>query len=137
MVILWSPSAQEPSFHVKGSARDEKGRIHVRRLTRSFFWWLNSTRDFQVKANSSICSSCFSFLFLHPLYIQLSFFLLYHFKMQTQDFSCDTVDKNLCLPVQGTWVQSLVWEDPTCCGAAKPPHHNYRAQALGPASCNY
>ena len=24
------------------------------------------------------------------------------------------------LPVQETWVQSLVWEDPTCCWAAKP-----------------
>ena len=24
------------------------------------------------------------------------------------------------LAIQGTWVQSLVWEDPTCCRAAKP-----------------
>ena len=29
------------------------------------------------------------------------------------------------LPVQGTWVQSLVWEDSTCCGASKRVHHNY------------
>ena len=28
------------------------------------------------------------------------------------------------LPMQGTRVQSLVWEDPTCCGAAKPVSHN-------------
>ena len=26
----------------------------------------------------------------------------------------------ICLPMQGTWVQFLVWEDPTCCGAMKP-----------------
>ena len=26
----------------------------------------------------------------------------------------------ICLPVQGTWVQALVWEDPTCRGATKP-----------------
>ena len=26
----------------------------------------------------------------------------------------------VCLPMLGTWVQSLVWEDSTCCGAAKP-----------------
>ena len=26
----------------------------------------------------------------------------------------------ICLPVQGTWVRALVWEDPTCRGA-----HNY------------
>ena len=29
------------------------------------------------------------------------------------------------LPMQGTWVRALVWEDPTCRGAAKPLHHNY------------
>ena len=28
------------------------------------------------------------------------------------------------LPIQGTRVQSLVWEDPTCGGAAKPIRHN-------------
>ena len=26
----------------------------------------------------------------------------------------------ICLPMQGIWVQSLVQEDPTCCGATKP-----------------
>ena len=25
----------------------------------------------------------------------------------------------------GTWVRALVWEDPTCLGAAKPVSHNY------------
>ena len=29
------------------------------------------------------------------------------------------------LPVQGTWVQALVWEGPTCCGPTKPVRHNY------------
>ena len=29
------------------------------------------------------------------------------------------------LPMQGTQVRFLVWEDPTCCGATKPKHHNY------------
>ena len=28
------------------------------------------------------------------------------------------------LPMQGTWVQSLVWEDPTCLGATYPVGHN-------------
>ena len=36
------------------------------------------------------------------------------------------------LPMQGTWVRALVWEDPTCCRAAKPMHHSYRACALEP-----
>ena len=31
----------------------------------------------------------------------------------------------ICLPVEGTWVQSLVWEDPTCRGATKPVCHDY------------
>ena len=31
------------------------------------------------------------------------------------------------LPMQGTRVQSLVWEDPTCRGATKPVSHNYWA----------
>ena len=29
------------------------------------------------------------------------------------------------LPMQGTRVRALVREDPTCCGATKPMHHNY------------
>ena len=29
------------------------------------------------------------------------------------------------LPMQGTRVRALVWEDPTCRGAASPVSHNY------------
>ena len=39
--------------------------------------------------------------------------------------------------MQGTWVQSLVWEDPTCHGAPKPMRHNYWACAVEPVSHNY
>ena len=31
----------------------------------------------------------------------------------------------ICLPMQGTQVQALVWEDPTCHGATGPVSHNY------------
>ena len=31
----------------------------------------------------------------------------------------------ICLAMQGTWVQSLVQEDPTCQGATQTRHHNY------------
>ena len=41
------------------------------------------------------------------------------------------------LPMQGTWVQALVWEDPTYRRATKPMHHNYWACALEPVSHNY
>ena len=40
-------------------------------------------------------------------------------------------------PMQGTQVRSLVREDPTCCRATKPVHHNYLACALEPTSHNY
>ena len=30
----------------------------------------------------------------------------------------------ICLPMQGTRVRALVWEDPTCCGATRPVSHN-------------
>ena len=29
------------------------------------------------------------------------------------------------LPMQGTRVRTLVWEDPTCRGATRPVSHNY------------
>ena len=31
----------------------------------------------------------------------------------------------ICLPMQGTRVQALVWENPTCHGANGPMNHNY------------
>ena len=31
----------------------------------------------------------------------------------------------ICLPMQGTRVRALVWEDPTYHRATKPMHHNY------------
>ena len=35
------------------------------------------------------------------------------------------------LPMQGTGVRALVWEDPTCRGATRPVSHNYWAWASG------
>ena len=43
----------------------------------------------------------------------------------------------ICLSMQGTRVQSLVREDPTCCGATKPVRRNYWTCALEPTSHNY
>ena len=37
----------------------------------------------------------------------------------------------ICLPMQGTRVRALVWEDPTCRRAAGPVSHNYWAWASG------
>ena len=41
------------------------------------------------------------------------------------------------LPMQGTQVQALVREDPTCHRATKPVCHNYWACVLEPTSHNY
>ena len=38
----------------------------------------------------------------------------------------------ICLQMQGTWVQSLVWENSTYSKATKPMSHNYWAPALEP-----
>ena len=40
------------------------------------------------------------------------------------------------LPLQGTWVQALVQEDPTCRGATKPMRHNCWGCVLEPVSHN-
>ena len=37
----------------------------------------------------------------------------------------------ICLPMQGTRVRALVWEDPTCRGATRPMSHNYWPCASG------
>ena len=37
----------------------------------------------------------------------------------------------ICLPMQGTRVRALVWEDPTCRGASGPVSHSYWACASG------
>ena len=41
------------------------------------------------------------------------------------------------LPLQGTRVRALVWEDPTCRGTTKPVCHNYWDCALEPVSHNF
>ena len=41
------------------------------------------------------------------------------------------------LPMQGTQVRSLVWEDPTCRRPTKPMQDNYWACALEPTHSNY
>ena len=44
--------------------------------------------------------------------------------------------KNL-LPMLETEIRSLIWEDPTCCRATKPGHHNYWACAPEPGSHSF
>ena len=45
-------------------------------------------------------------------------------KTVIRGFPGGAVVENL-LPMQGTRVRALVWEDPTCRGATRPVSHNY------------
>ena len=55
----------------------------------------------------------------------------------------------ISLPMQGTWIRSLIWEDPTCTWETKPMSHSYwvpgsrahepqilKAACLEPVLCN-
>ena len=46
--------------------------------------------------------------------------------IQNDDLGASLVAQwlRVCLPMQGTWVRALVWEDPTCRGATRPVSHN-------------
>ena len=62
---------------------------------------------------------------------------LYAYYLETWRTSVVVQRLRIWLPMQGTWVQALVREDPTCRRATKPVHHNYWACALEPTSHNY
>ena len=46
--------------------------------------------------------------------------------LKTQQYGVSLVAQwlGVCLPVWGTWVRALIWEDPACRGAAGPVGHN-------------
>ena len=58
-------------------------------------------------------------------------YIISHFIKVTSRASLVAQWLRICLPMQGTWVRALVWEDPTCHGAAAPVSHNYWACASG------
>ena len=79
-----------------------------------------------------------SFKFNYPLFIILSFLSLLTFypsAINTLSVSQPTIKISraslvaqwlrICLPMQGTRVRALVWEDPTCRGATRPVSHSY------------
>ena len=79
---------------------------------------------------------CFLFFFL----VSLSFSAeprMLHLKRCLPGTSLVAQWLRIRLPMQGTWVRSLVREDPRCRRATKPVHHNYWACALEPAGHNY
>ena len=64
-------------------------------------------------------------------------YLLLMIKLKLSGTSLVAQWLRICLPMQGTRIRALVWEDPTGCGATNPVHHNYWACALELVSHNY
>ena len=77
-------------------------------------------------------------IYLSPF---LSFFLIFRVEKDVEHYK-NLIKKTIVgtslvvqwlrihLPMQGTRVRALVWEDPTCRGATKPGRHKYWACAL-------
>ena len=59
------------------------------------------------------------------LHMKKDTLLIYHQKNVCFGASLVAQWLRICLPMQGTRVRALVWEDPTCRGAARPVSHNY------------
>ena len=71
--------------------------------------------------------------------IPVSFYLLrrkFHIKNDQKGASLVAQWSRIHLPIQETWVWSLIQEDPACHGAAKPVRHNCWACALESGSHN-
>ena len=78
------------------------------------------------------CHSLFSFLLnLFPQHLLPSLKHTYSWTSLVEQWL------RIHLPMQGTRVRFLVWEDLTCCRATKLVRHNYWACTLEPTSHNY
>ena len=65
------------------------------------------------------------FNLIYLFFTFLYFYFLYNFKKLLSGASLVAQSLRIRLPMQGTPVRSLVWEDPTCHGATKPVCCNY------------
>ena len=77
---------------------------------------LDKVQRCQGKTLKQICICCY----FPPLQLKASFFkkLKYRASLVAQWL-------RVCLPMRGTRVRALVWEDPRCRGATGPVSHNY------------
>ena len=81
-------------------------------------WKAGDRADLQSESKAINCriQRRWVFCFLRPTHIMKGNALL---KVQWFRASLLAQWLRICLVMQGTWVQSLVWEDPTCCTATK------------------
>ena len=100
----------------------------------NFFFWIFEFYLFFYRAGS------YPFLILQctlEKWVRQGPKITFHFKKNQWGTSLVAQWLRIRLPMQGTRVRSLVWEDPTCCGATKALRHNYWACALKPVCHNY
>ena len=77
------------------------------------------------------CTVLFVFIYtnaiLHLILLQVSFLCTQHCFQDKPTLRASLVAQwlRICLLMQGTRVRALVWEDPTCRGAAGPVSHGY------------
>ena len=79
---------------------------------------------------SNCCEVCCQLINCH-FFVIIYLFLLTSLKIRMAGASLVAQWLRVCLPMQGTQVRALVWEDPTCRGAAGPVSHNSWACASG------
>ena len=123
-------------------------------------WLIGNTKILLLVSNKIVLLSPFSyyhtpfwhsrssnFITLTPWRKMLSLYFCYSRIVHALGTSLVAQWLRICLPVQRTWVQSLVREDPTCHGATKPQllslhsratSHNYwSSRAIELMCCNY
>ena len=100
----------------------------VHGVTKSLTWLRTNT--FPSLSFSRLCSQGSSILPANPVLPSWGFISTLHpcltfpFKAHTLDF-LGVQQLRILLPMQGSWVPSLVWEDLTCQRATKPIHCKY------------
>ena len=67
----------------------------------------------------------------HSLNLGFSSFDLWIKNLSSSGASLVAQWLGVCLPMQGTWVLALVWEDPACHSATRPVSHNCWACTSG------
>ena len=85
----------------------------------SYYIFINFFYITHIHIHLNISSMRTSILFCHCL------FYITNLKNTVWGASLVAQWLRICLPMQGTRVQALVWEDPTCRGATRPVSHNY------------
>ena len=116
---------------------EEPGRIYSMGLRRAEHDWRNGIHankfkwvTFKMLLSIKWYWGCGNLILLH---ITGGYVIWYHLQINLGiSFKSKHIGTSLvvqrwrsCLPMQGTWIWSLVWEDSTCHRATKSVHHNY------------